>query len=654
METRPLDLQPLELHPLLARQLRRVGQDMDRPPRDSRAWQNLLLRVGKAYREADQDRYLLERSQEISSRELHAQAQRLRLNEARLSSLLSLSSDWVWEVDTEFRFTFISDGLRTSTGLEIASLIGRRLWEIPGVEVTLNERNRMLAQVKAGQPFRDFTLGIAIAGGGSHYVRVSGAPMRDADGRAQGYRGVGADVTEATLAAQHAEHMARYDSLTGLPNRAYLREVLEQALARAARQRWRLAVLFIDLDGFKRINDNLGHAAGDEVLKVTAQRLSGLMRRSDLVARLGGDEFVALVEDAGDAHALTALARRMLTLIGEPILFDGRPYQVTGSVGISLYPDDAMSSETLLCHADAAMYVAKEQGKNRSHFFTTDLGSRAALEFEIETELRGAAARGELQLHYQAKVDLASGALAGVEALLRWCHPRRGMLSPEEVIPLAERRGLNLVIDQWVIRTACAQMRAWRDAGVEVPTCAVNLSPAHFDLDTLVPDIEGALDEHGIDASALEIEITENTVMRDPARAQHVLGRLATLGVGIAIDDFGTGYSSLNYLKRFPAGTLKLDRSFVRGLPDDGNDAAISRAVVAMAHSLGMRVVAEGVEEPAQMRYLREIGCDFAQGYLLGRPVPAQELVLDRDGWAETVFAPQTAAGPAFEAVALT
>jgi EAL domain-containing protein (putative c-di-GMP-specific phosphodiesterase class I) len=342
------------------------------------------------------------------------------------------------------------------------------------------------------------------------------------------------------------------------------------------------------------------------------------------VARLGGDEFVVLIEGQTDADALAHVARKLLAAIGEPVSIAARSLLVTGSIGIGLYPDDGADAATLLKNADAAMYLAKDRGKNNYQFYTAQLAEHSAQQYALEADLRAAIARDELQLYFQPKVRIADGTLVGMEALLRWMHPQRGLLLPGAFITLAEDSGLILPIGHWVLRAACRQIRAWFDAGYEVPRVAVNLSARQLVTDTLVDEVAGALAEHRVDASLLELEITESVLMADPERANRTLLRLSQLGVHIAIDDFGTGYSSLAYLKRFPAGSVKIDRSFVGGLPGDRDDAAITHAVVAMAHSLGLQVVAEGVETQAQLDFLRRLGCDAAQGFLIGRPLAAE------------------------------
>ncbi len=640
------------IHPLLLRQLRRLALDAAVPPPDAATWARLLERIGRAYTEAEQDRYLLERSQEIASAEmaeLYAalQAERdrlesrvrertdaLRLSQGRLSSLVSLSSDWIWEQDEDLRFTYFSDGLQQATGVDPASLLGKQrlLDGVAGVppDVAADYERRLVARL----PFRDLVYCLGAPGSRGVYISVSGEPIFDATGAFKGYRGVGRDVTHQRLAEQQVLKLARYDGLTGLPNRNMFIDELERALAHARRHGERLALFFIDLDRFKNINDSLGHGAGDQLLKVMASRLRSLLRESDLVARLGGDEFVVLLDGTVEAAGLAQVARKALAAIGEPVAIESRHYQVTGSIGISRYPDDGSDAATLLKNADAAMYLAKDRGKDNDQFYTAQLAAQSAQQFALETDLRAAVQRDELQLHYQPKVRMGDGALVGMEALLRWLHPQRGLLAPGAFITLAEDSGLIVPIGQWVLRAACRQVRAWRDAGLQVPRCAINLSARQFVNDTLVDEVGDALAEQGLEPAALEVEITESVLMSDPQRANRTLQGLHALGVHIAIDDFGTGYSSLAYLKRFPAQTVKIDRSFVKGLPQDRDDAAITQAVIAMAHSLGLDVVAEGVETQAQLDFLRQLGCDEAQGYFIGRPMPAAQLQQRLDGAA--------------------
>jgi diguanylate cyclase (GGDEF)-like protein/PAS domain S-box-containing protein len=634
----------MELHALLKRQLRRVGVDLDADSPEHGAWRELLQRVSRAYEEHDQERYLLERSQDLASEEMaalyatvrddrdllesrvHERTRALRLSEGRLASLLSLSADWIWEQDAELRFTYISDGIGVAAGIPAALLIGRQRLSSDAFDAPAEAVAAYEACIHAHKPFRDFTYAFTRPDGVLRYLRISGEPVFDEAGTFQGYRGVGRDVTLARQAEQRVHELARFDSLTGLPNRNMFLGELDRAIARARRHDAPFALYFIDLDRFKTVNDTLGHDAGDELLKVMATRLRGAVRENDLVARLGGDEFVVLLEGDTGAVDLTTIARKLLAAIGEPLTLHGHNFLVTGSIGIGLFPSDGTDAATLLKHADAAMYLAKEKGKNNVQFYTAELAELAARQFQLESALQLALARGELLLHYQPKVHIDSGSTVGVEALLRWAHPTRGLVPPMEFIPLAEERGLIVPIGRWVIRTACRQIREWHAAGAAVPPVAVNLSARQFASDTLVDDIVEAMALYEVAPGELEVELTESVLMADPERANEVLRRLHGLGVRIAIDDFGTGYSSLSYLKRFPAQTVKIDRSFISGLPADGDDLAIAEAVIAMAHSLGLSVVAEGVETEAQLSALRELGCDEAQGFLLGRPMPAAEL----------------------------
>ena len=631
------------LHGLLQRQLRRLNLDAATPPA-AEGWAALLDRVSRAYQESDQDRYLMERSQELSSREMTELSQALRrerdslesrvlertealrVSEARLASLVSLSADWIWEQDAEMRITYLTDGVRSATGLEPADLLGRRRQDFSAFDAEPQALADYEARLAAHQPFRDFIYATRRQDGSTRHLRISGEPIFDAEGRFIGYRGVGSDITVATAAARQVEQLARFDSLTGLPNRAMFIDELERAIARARRADGAFALCFIDLDRFKNINDSLGHAAGDELLKLMARRLRALLRETDLVARLGGDEFVVLLEGGAEPGPLAQVGQKMLAAIAEPLTLHERSYQVSGSIGIALYPADGADAATLLKHADAAMYLAKQQGKNNVQFYTGALADAVARQFALEADLRLAIDRGELVLHYQPKIDIASGGMLGIEALVRWQHPVRGLVPPGDFIPLAEERGLIVPLGRWVIDAACRQLREWLDAGLDVPRCAVNLSAHQLGSLGLIDDIRSALARHRLGPDALEVELTESVLMADPERANGMLQQLHAMGVRISIDDFGTGYSSLAYLKRFPAQTLKIDRSFIRGLPADNDDAAITKAVVAMAHGLGLQVVAEGVETADQLAMLRRLGCDEAQGFHLHRPMTAETL----------------------------
>jgi len=427
---------------------------------------------------------------------------------------------------------------------------------------------------------------------------------------------------------KQAEHdlwrTATHDALTGLPNRSMFNESLSQALARVKRHRGRVAVMFLDLDRFKTINDTLGHEAGDAMLTGIAQRLRKVTREVDVVARLGGDEFVVLLEQFSHNDDLALVARRILHELDAPIDCDGHALHATASIGISVSPGDGSDSAALLKCADIAMYRAKQEGRNTFKFYSVSMSANSVERLSLENQLREAFVREEFMLHYQPKAELPGGRISGVEALIRWNNPVRGMVPPGEFIPLAEESGLILPISRWALRRACLQGRAWQMEGLPQIRIAVNLS-AYQLVPELPAEVEAALDAAGLDAGWLEIEVTESMVMRNPGQAAQILDGLRRLGVHIAIDDFGSGYSSLGALKHLPLDSLKVDQSLVSDLPDDAGDNAICRAIIAMAHALKLKVVAEGVETEAQRDFLRGIGCDEIQGYLLSRPLPAAE-----------------------------
>jgi diguanylate cyclase (GGDEF)-like protein len=420
---------------------------------------------------------------------------------------------------------------------------------------------------------------------------------------------------EMTMRRQTEEKLrivATHDPLTALPNRTLLHERLSHALAKAQRHDRRLAALFIGLDRFKTVNDTLGHEAGDALLQDAARRLYDCLRETDTMARQGGDEFVVLMDELSDREPIARVSQRILDAVGRPFSLDGRDLHISASIGIAVYPDDG---RTLLRNADIAMHRAKEKGGNSFQYYSAQLDNHSVERLAIESGLRRALERGELSLHYQPKVNIASGLISGMEALLRWQHPELGSVSPARFIPIAEETGLIVPIGAWVLKTACAQTREWQRRGVRRFAVAVNLSPRQFAADNLLDDIKSALAESGLAPQDLEVEITESMVMDNPDKAIEVLRQVKALGVSVAIDDFGIGYSSLAYLKRFPIDTVKVDRSFVEDIPADENSMAIAQAVIAMAHNLRLKVVAEGVESEGQLSFLRGEGCDDIQGY---------------------------------------
>lgn len=433
--------------------------------------------------------------------------------------------------------------------------------------------------------------------------------------------------------------VATHDSLTGLPNRVLFNEELLHALAKVERHHRPMALFVLDLDRFKVINDTLGHAFGDRVLQEVGKRLLGCVRESDIVARLGGDEFVLLLEEFGDNANLTEVARKLLASVSDLNEIDGREIGLSVSIGICSAPDDGRDQKTLFANADIAMYRAKDMGRNNYCFFSAEMHTYTMEKLELEAGLRHGLERGEFRIYYQPKIDMASGALTGVEALLRWQHPELGLIGPDKFIPIAEVTGLIVPIGLWVLREACTRAKAWQNAGLPRFTVAVNLSPSQFRQEELVPQLAEILKATGLDPKCLELEITESVVIQDPDKVVVKLETLRRMGVRIAIDDFGTGYSSLGYLKRFPINSLKVDRAFVKDLPHSSDDIAITRAVIAMAHSLDMNVIAEGVELREQFDTLRKEGCDEFQGFLC-RPAMTEEDLLHfvRDSGARDAF----------------
>ncbi|MEP6885726.1 MAG: EAL domain-containing protein [Gammaproteobacteria bacterium] len=421
-------------------------------------------------------------------------------------------------------------------------------------------------------------------------------------------------------------HLAFHDDLTSLPNRLMLNQRLDQALSRHRRAGTKLAILYMDLDRFKVINDSLGHKVGDTLLREVSDRLQAGSREGDLAARMGGDEFVMLIENHENLRDISACAQRLLEQLGAPYTLGGNDCHVTLSIGISIFPSDGSDSQALLRAADLAMYRAKDAGRNNFLYYSPSMNVHTVERLELESDLRHALERGEFLLHYQPKVVTATGSIIGVEALLRWKHPRRGLVPPMDFIPLAEETGLIVPIGEWVLATACARTKAWQDKGQTNLTVAVNLSARQFADPMLLPKLTQIIEASGLDPSSLELEITESLVMSHGESAVNVLAKLKSTGVQIAIDDFGTGYSSLAYLKRFPIDTLKVDRSFIRDIPSDSGDKKITRAIIAMAHSLKLKVVAEGVETADQLKFLRTQRCDAVQGYFLYRPLPEEEV----------------------------
>ena len=543
----------------------------------------------------------------------------LRESEARFRALTELSSDWYWEQDAVGRFI----RLEGRYAEQVAHCLGRRPGEVGfDIEPAWDEPHRRVVAARA--PFRDLVM-TGPVGGEMRSLSVSGAPTFDAAGVYTGYRGVARDITERKRAEERISYLAMHDGLTGLPNRVMFSQILAREIDAARRYDRKFAVLFIDLDRFKTINDTLGHEAGDQLLCAVSARLQQSLRSSDVVARLGGDEFVVLLQETPSEADANAAARKILSAVIRPMMIGGQECRVTTSIGISMYPADAQDEPSLMKSADMAMYMAKEAGKNNFQRYSGETRSQALEKMAIETQLRRALECDEFSLQYQAKLTLSTNAISGVEALLRWNNPQLGSISPAQFIPIAEETGLIVPIGKWVLRTACAQSMAWQAQGLPPVCMAVNLSPRQFSDPALVPDLQAVLADTGLPPQLLELEITESMVMRDTARTLQLLQEIKKLGVSLAIDDFGTGYSSLAQLRRFPIDTLKVDRSFIREITNNDEDKAITEAIITMGKTLSLTVVAEGVETPEQMALLRAKSCDQMQGYHFSRPVSPQQ-----------------------------
>jgi diguanylate cyclase (GGDEF)-like protein len=455
-------------------------------------------------------------------------------------------------------------------------------------------------------------------------VEYTVASVLDRDGAATGSVFVLRDVSETRALSEKLAHMAQHDALTGLPNRMLLADRIKSAISMASRRLSKPGVLFLDLDGFKHVNDTLGHAAGDKLLQSVANRLSSCVRTSDTVSRLGGDEFVILLAEITQPEDAAIAVARMLEAVSAPHHVDDQELHITTSIGVSLYPVDGMDAETLIKNADAAMYQAKASGRKSYRFFEPAVNLRALERQRTEEGLRRALDREEFVLHYQPKLDLATGRIHSAEALIRWTHPQHGSVQPNDFISVAEESGLIVPIGRWVLREACSQAKTWADAGLPLQSIAVNVSAIEFQNEHFLSNVFDTLKETGVAPEMLELELTESVLMKRSSHAAATLKALRAEGIRLAIDDFGTGYSSLSYLTRFPVDTLKIDQSFIRRITEVPSETAIVKAVLSMARSLNLRVVAEGVETRNELDFLQAHQCDEAQGYYFSHPLPAE------------------------------
>ena len=580
--------------------------------------------------------------QDITKRKNAEQA--LREAERRYHGLFDNAIEGIFRTTADGKYLDANPALAHIYGFDspqelIESLhdIGRQLYIDP------QRRDEFMRIVKARGSVTGFESQIYRKNGDVIWISENARALFAEDGTAVGYEGTVEDVTERRRYQARIEHQANYDTLTGLANRSLLQDRLEQALLTSATYGTRLAVAFVDLDRFKFINDSLGHQFGDDLLKAVAARLQSCVRECDTVARLGGDEFVLLINGHSGADCVRQIMERMLAAVSQPWVIEQGEFNVTCSIGVALHPDDGEDAPALLKHADSAMYRAKDSGRSNFQFFTRELNALMTERLEMESLLRRALEREQFALRYQPRVDLRTGRLVAAEALLRWRIPQRGTIGPRRFIGLAEETGLIVPIGKWVLQSACAQNKAWQDAGLAPIVVSVNVSPRQFRQENLVKSVAEVLNSTGLEPRYLELELTESMVMHDAPNLVAMLDELKRLGVQISVDDFGTGYSSLSYLKRFPVDRLKVDRSFVEHMTTDSNDATIVRAIIALGHNLGLKVVAEGVEFAEQARSLFDHQCDEAQGFLFSRPVSERRLrrmLLDAAGVTRSLHAP--------------
>lgn len=623
------------MHRLLARQLSKLGLD-SLSTLNSQQLEALIQRVSDTYQQADDDRYLLERSLQISSAEMQSLFQRQKASaEGRLQALVNALPDLVFMLDENGRYVEVIAGKEGELYLPAEELKGKLLREIIPAEQAaffLEAINRSLENnaLELVEYEIKVPLGVRVFEG---RIMPTGLKVN----HCQTVLFLARDVTELARSREELRHMAMHDNLTGLPNRALLEDRLIQAIARAKRLGNCGALLLLDLDRFKQINDSLGHTMGDELLKQVARRLQRVSRVEDTVVRFGGDEFVLILEDLHDAVHAGVIAQHILDAFASPIKLRGTEIDVTTSIGISVFPDDEEDGAILLNQADNAMYAAKEAGRNQYSFYTEKLGTNILAYLALESRLREAITNQELTLLYQPQFNLNDNTLVGFEALVRWPTANPGHYDPETFIPVAEMSGLIEPLGLWVLNEACRQAAVWQKSRLDIGHIAVNLSSRQLNNPGLAEQVERILKRHKLPGSILECEITESMVVQEGDVTHRNLEAFASMGICLAIDDFGTGHSSLANLKRFPLSRLKIDRSFVHGLGKEANDEAITGASIALAKQFGLSVVAEGVETQEQVEFLKRHDCDVAQGFLYAKPMTPDEIT-QRFREKDTIF----------------
>lgn len=572
-------------------------------------------------RKAVEERLAL--SQRLLEQRVQERTAELEKAHQQLDAMIQCAPLAIYTRDTRNIVTSWNPAAERMFGWSAAEIVGRQIPSVPPDQ--LQNHEQLLRRVLGGETIMRTEVVRQRRDGRRIYLDMTLAPMRDRAGCITGYLTIAADISERKEAEQRIEFLAYHDVLTGLPNRLLLRDRVDQALTHAERHGQRLALLFMDLDNFKQVNDTLGHDTGDQLLQAVTQRIQQCLRETDTLSRQGGDEFVILLRDLADEQAAVPVLDKLLAQMQRPFLLDGHELTTSVSIGVALYPEDGRSFDVLMKKADMAMYQAKENGRATYHFFNETMSHRASEHLALRNGLRRALDAGEFELHYQPQVELASGRVIGAEALLRWNAPGEGLIMPGRFIPVAEESGLIVPIGEWVLMEACRQARAWQQAGLAEVCVAVNLSAVQFRRGNVEQSVLRALEATGLPPHALELELTESLMIQNVEQVLATVRRLKLLGVKLSIDDFGTGYSSLSYLKRFDVDKLKIDQSFVRDLASDPDDAAIVRAIVQMARSLNLKTIAEGVETEDMRHMLRVFQCDEAQGYLFARPLPADE-----------------------------
>lgn len=547
--------------------------------------------------------------------------ERMRRSEERYRTIIEDIEDAYFEVDLKGQFTFVNDSLCKNLGYTREELIGKDQRQYSGDD-TVRELFMLFNKVyRTGEPVQAYSFELSRKDGSTGFCEISVSLIRNKQGKPVGFRGIARDITERKKNEEQIRYLATHDVLTGLPNRIMFREILQQNIDYAYRYRQQFALLFMDLDGFKIVNDTFGHETGDLVLIECAARLRRALRATDFIARLGGDEFVVLVKNVTNLKNLTTLVNKILATIREPLFLKGKEHCITASVGISIYPQDGQDKQSLTRAADLAMYSAKEKGNNNFQFFSMGIKSQFRERTMFEENLPRALERDEFFLEYQPKLNLKTGSITGVEALLRWRNPSLGLVTPMRLIPMAESSGLIVPIGRWVLKTACMKNMAWQRQGLPAITMAVNLSHRQLMDERLIDDIKAALLESGMDPKLLELEITENLLLSYFPRIINVLNQLKELGVRLALDDFGSGYTSLAQIRHLPVDSLKIDRSIVGNISINKIDMAVIEAIVGIGKALDLTIVAEGVETSEQLAFLQDPFCDEVQGFYFSRPV---------------------------------